>query len=136
MILVIVAIGGMSAFGLLSTIVFDEMLDEVNAHLPKELRFSEFGWWAGKALRLHSEYRRLFPMENFSSDSGRYRPWGSLAFCCWYGQPYFSSSWRCCRIVVGSWATRKYLRSGLTEKQLRVPPLSLPLRLRWGSGSE
>ncbi len=61
MILVIVAIGGMSAFGLLSTIVFDEMLDEVNAHLPKELRFSEFGWWAGKALRLHSEYRRLFP---------------------------------------------------------------------------
>jgi hypothetical protein len=61
MILVKVAIGGMSAFGLLSSIVSNQMLDEVNAHLPKESQFSEFGWWLGKSQRLHGEYRRLFP---------------------------------------------------------------------------
>jgi hypothetical protein len=61
MILVIVAIGGMSTFGLLSSIVSYQMLAEVNAHLPQELRFSGFGWWLGKSFRLHGEYRRLFP---------------------------------------------------------------------------
>jgi hypothetical protein len=61
MITGIAAIAGVSAFGLLSTMISYKMMDQVNARLPKDRRFATFGWWAGKALRLHSEYRRLFP---------------------------------------------------------------------------
>jgi hypothetical protein len=64
MIIGIAAIAGVSAFGLLSTITSYKMMDQVNARLPKDRRFARFGWWAGKTLSLHSEYRRLFPDGN------------------------------------------------------------------------
>lgn len=61
MIVGIVAIAGVSTLGLLSSVTAHKMVDEVNARLPKELQLSPFGWYAGKTLHLHSEYRRLFP---------------------------------------------------------------------------
>jgi hypothetical protein len=61
MIIGIAAIAGVSALGLLSSLTSYKMMDEVNARLPKERRFGPFGWWAGKTLHLHGEYRRLFP---------------------------------------------------------------------------
>lgn len=60
-ILAIIAIAGMSIFGFLSSVASQQMVDEVNPLLPKERRFSPLGWWIGKTLRLHGEYRRLYP---------------------------------------------------------------------------
>jgi len=60
----ILAIAGVSTLGLLSTVTSYKMVDQVNALLPRERRFSDFGWWAGKRLRLHTEYRQLFPDGN------------------------------------------------------------------------
>ena len=37
------------------------IVDAVNAKLPANERFDPLGWWLGKTLRLHSEYRRLYP---------------------------------------------------------------------------
>ena len=64
MIIGIVATAGVSALGLLSSVTSYKIVDKVNSRLPKERQFSPFGWWAGKTLRLHSEYRRLFPDGN------------------------------------------------------------------------
>jgi hypothetical protein len=64
MIIGIVALAGVSTLGLLSSVTSYKMVDEVNSRLPKDRQFSSFGWWAGKTLRMHSEYRRLFPEGN------------------------------------------------------------------------
>ena len=42
-------------------LVNSEMVDQVNGRLPKDMQFSPLGWYLSKTLRLHREYRRLFP---------------------------------------------------------------------------
>jgi hypothetical protein len=46
-----------------STIVHSELVSKVNDSLPKERQFAELVWYLPKTLRLHSEYRMLFPGE-------------------------------------------------------------------------
>jgi hypothetical protein len=48
-------------FGIASNAASRAMIEEVNSHLPREQRFGYSGWWAGKTLRLHKEYRRRNP---------------------------------------------------------------------------
>jgi hypothetical protein len=57
----IVALACVSVCGLVSTIVTWQMLDEVNEKLPKEEQFAALWWYASKRLRLHREYKRLYP---------------------------------------------------------------------------
>jgi len=38
------------------------MVDAVNAKLPEDERFQHLGWYLTKTLRLHREYRRLYPI--------------------------------------------------------------------------
>lgn len=57
----IAAIAGVSLCGLMSTFVNSKMVDEVNGRLPKDAQFPLLGWDLSKTLRLHHEYRRLFP---------------------------------------------------------------------------
>jgi hypothetical protein len=44
-----------------ASLVHSEMVDRVNACLPKEQQFSPMWWYAQKTWRLFREYRRLFP---------------------------------------------------------------------------
>ena len=37
------------------------IVDAVNAKLPTNEQFDPLGWWLPKTLRLHREYRRLYP---------------------------------------------------------------------------
>jgi len=82
----IAAIIGVSALGLLSTVVSQRMLDQVNERLPKDQQFSPLGWYFQKTIRLHSEYRRLFPGGNLAT-----RVWTMMAlmFAC---------------LLIGAWA--------------------------------
>jgi hypothetical protein len=57
----IAAIAGVSVCGLISALVNSQMMDQVNGRLPKDVQFSPLGWYLPKTLRLHREYRRLFP---------------------------------------------------------------------------
>lgn len=57
----IAALVGASLCGLLSALISLEIVDQVNAKLPKEEQFFPMGWYAPKTLRLFREYRRLFP---------------------------------------------------------------------------
>jgi hypothetical protein len=49
------------ACGITSVVVLGHVVDDVNLRLPKNARFSWYGWYAPKYLRLLSEYRRLYP---------------------------------------------------------------------------
>ena len=57
----IAAIAGVSVCGLMSALANSNMGDQVNGKLPKDAQFSPLGWYLSKTLRLHREYRRLFP---------------------------------------------------------------------------
>src|SRR5882757_1658983 len=57
----IAAIAGGSVCGLISSLVNSKMVNQVNGRLPKDVQFSPLGWYFSKRLRLHREYRRLFP---------------------------------------------------------------------------
>lgn len=57
----ITALVGVAVSKIVSTLISQEMVDKVNAALPRELRFSALGWYLPKTLRLHREDRRLFP---------------------------------------------------------------------------
>lgn len=57
----VAALVGVPISGFISTITSYEMMDEVNAKLPKEAQFERIGWYASKTLRLHREYRRFYP---------------------------------------------------------------------------
>jgi hypothetical protein len=59
--IVIVALVCISACGLIGTIANFEMVEKVNERLPKEEQFAELGWHLSKILRLHREYRKLYP---------------------------------------------------------------------------
>lgn len=37
------------------------MVEKVNEKLPKEEQIGALGWYFSKTLRLHREYRRLYP---------------------------------------------------------------------------
>ena len=47
--------------GLAGTINQFAIVDAVNAKLPASDQFDAIGWWLPKTLRLHKEYRRLYP---------------------------------------------------------------------------
>jgi hypothetical protein len=57
----IVALACVSACGIIATIANFEMVEKVNDKLPKEEQFGALGWYLSKTLRLHLEYRRLYP---------------------------------------------------------------------------
>lgn len=57
----ILALAGMSLSCVISLLVGLRMVDEVNAMLPRELQFGLMVWYMTKTLRLHREYKRLFP---------------------------------------------------------------------------
>jgi hypothetical protein len=54
----LLCVGG---FGLAASITTFAIVDAVNAKLPTNQQFDYFRWWLPKTLRLHSEYRRLYP---------------------------------------------------------------------------
>lgn len=51
-------VGGL---GMAAAITTFAIVDAVNAKLPTNEQFDHFGWWLPKTLRLHREYRRLYP---------------------------------------------------------------------------
>jgi hypothetical protein len=57
----IAAVVGAAACGLFGTIANSEMAEKVNSRLPKDSQFSAMGWYLTKTLRMHREYKRLFP---------------------------------------------------------------------------
>lgn len=57
----IAALVCVSICGLLSALLGFEMIDKVNEKLPKEEQFESLGWYTEKTLRLHREYKRLYP---------------------------------------------------------------------------
>ena len=73
------ALAGAAVCALLSTIVSFQMVNQVNERLAKEDHLAELGWYLPKTLRLHREYKRLYP-------SGRLlrlvRVLGGLMFFC------------------------------------------------------
>jgi hypothetical protein len=57
----IAALVGTAACGLSSAIANMEIAEEVKSRLPKDAQFSPMGWYLSKTLRLHREYKWLFP---------------------------------------------------------------------------
>jgi hypothetical protein len=57
----IAAVVGTAACGLFGALANVEMVEEVNSRLPKDAQISPMGWYLSKTLRLHREYKRLFP---------------------------------------------------------------------------
>jgi hypothetical protein len=57
----IAALGCIAICGLISTLANWEMVDKVNAKLPKEEQFAALWWGGSKFMRLHREYKRLYP---------------------------------------------------------------------------
>jgi hypothetical protein len=57
----ILGLVGIAVSGIGWTVFSQEMVDRVNAALPKGAQYSLLGWYWPKTLRLHREYRRLFP---------------------------------------------------------------------------
>ena len=60
-ITVALLLGCVAGLGIAGTANGFAIVDAVNAKLPQQERFDPFGWWLGKTLRLHTEYRRLYP---------------------------------------------------------------------------
>jgi hypothetical protein len=56
-----IALACVSVMGIISTLTGLEMVDKVNERLPEGEQFDPLGWYTSKALRLHREYKRLFP---------------------------------------------------------------------------
>jgi hypothetical protein len=50
-----------AGLGVASTFNAWALVAAVNARLPEHESFAPLGWWLDKTLRLHSEYRRLYP---------------------------------------------------------------------------
>ena len=57
----IAALVCVSICGMISTFASWEMMDKVNEKLPKEEQFAALWWYASKSMRLHREYKRLYP---------------------------------------------------------------------------
>ena len=54
----LLCVGG---FGLGAAVNAFAIVDAVNAKLPTSDQFGQLGWYLTKTLRLHREYRRLYP---------------------------------------------------------------------------
>ena len=81
----IAALVCVSICGVLSTLAFSQMVDEVNQKLSKENQFGQLGWYWSKTRWLHREYNRLYPTGQLSR---KVRSLGVLAFaslliCAW-----------------------------------------------------
>jgi hypothetical protein len=50
-----------SGFGLAACITHIAIVEAVNAKLPPAEQFGELGWYPMKSLRLHRQYRHLYP---------------------------------------------------------------------------
>jgi hypothetical protein len=74
-----VALVGVSACGLISNIVFFQMVAKVNERLPKERQFAPLWWYWPKYQRLKAEYKKLYPGGNLLR---RVRVLGVLMFAC------------------------------------------------------
>jgi len=61
MTLAFVFLLGVSGFGLAATVNYIAIIEAVNAKSPTVGQFGELGWGPFKTLRLHREYRRLYP---------------------------------------------------------------------------
>jgi hypothetical protein len=59
-------------FGLASTINQLAIIDAVNAKLSSNDQFGYLGWYQAKILRLHREYRRLYPDGTLLKRAGIY----------------------------------------------------------------
>jgi hypothetical protein len=57
----IIALVSVSACGLISTLANFLIMEKVNEKLPKNEQIGALGWYFSKTLRLHREYRRLYP---------------------------------------------------------------------------
>src|ERR1700733_6984062 len=57
-----------------------EMMDKVNDKLPKADQFDPLGWHPTKTLRLHREYRRLYPEGRLPR---KLHVLTALLFSCW-----------------------------------------------------
>jgi hypothetical protein len=55
------ALACVSICGMIATFANYEMMDKVNAKLPKEEQFDSLGWYFPKSQRLQREYKRLYP---------------------------------------------------------------------------
>ena len=58
---IMIAIAVAASLGFFSSILNLRMIDQVNAKLPAEQRFSTIGWHVLKFRSLLAEYRRLYP---------------------------------------------------------------------------
>lgn len=61
LILAFLFLGCVSGFGLATAITHFAIIEGVNAKLPPTEQFGELGWGPIKSVRLHREYRRLYP---------------------------------------------------------------------------
>jgi hypothetical protein len=52
---------GVGVLGIVGTINQFAIVEAVNAKLPPGDQFDTLGWWPSKTLRLHRQYRRLYP---------------------------------------------------------------------------
>jgi hypothetical protein len=57
----IVALLGVTIFGMTLSFKIFQMVDKVNDRLPKEERFNPLGWYLFKYLRLRHVYKKLHP---------------------------------------------------------------------------
>lgn len=64
---------------MLSALANVQMVDKVNEKLPKENQFPPLGWYWSKTLRIHREYKRLYPSGHLSRNV---RVLAGLMFAC------------------------------------------------------
>jgi hypothetical protein len=57
----VIALVFVVACGLISTLGNLRMVEKVNEKLPQEEQIAPLGWYFSKTLRLHREYKRLYP---------------------------------------------------------------------------
>jgi hypothetical protein len=75
----VLALAGVSACGIASTVVHNLMVEQVNAKLAAGDQFFPLWWNLTKTQRLNREYRRLYPEGRLLVGS---RALGALMFAC------------------------------------------------------
>ena len=60
-----------AGLGIAGAVTNVAIVEAVNAQLPPQERFNPLGWWLSKTLRLHREYRRLYPSGGLLRRQGR-----------------------------------------------------------------
>jgi len=72
LIIVVLLLVCVAGAGLAGTLNYFAIVEAVNSKLKDGEQFGLLGWWIGKTLRLHSEYRRLYPSGNLLRRQGYY----------------------------------------------------------------